>query len=97
MAMEQESASRSGFFEPAQYESVLRHLPREIQPIIVMAYITGWRVHDEILPLEWRQVDSQNGEIWLEAGTTKNGEARTFPMTDDLRTMLEAQHATCSS
>jgi integrase len=29
----------------------------------------------------------------LDAGTTKNREGRVFPMTDDLRTLLKAQHA----
>jgi integrase len=88
-----EAPARSGFFEPEQIASVLAHLPAEIQPVIAFAYITGWRVHDEILPLEWRQVDFNAGEVKLDAGTTKNGEARTFPMTNDLRVMLRAQHA----
>lgn len=91
--MLEESAPRSGFFEREQYESVLRHLPAEIQPVITMAYITGWRVHDEILPLEWRQIDFAEGEIRLDAGTTKNKEGRVFPLTTDLRAMLTAQHA----
>lgn len=89
--MLQESAPRSGFFEREQYESVLKHLPAEIRPVITMAYFTGWRVHDEILPLEWRQVDFVAGEVRLDAGTTKNREGRVFPMTTDLRTMLKAQ------
>jgi integrase len=89
----QESAARSGFFEREQYEGVLRHLPAEIQPVITMAYVTGWRVHDEILPLEWRQVDFVEGEIRLDPGTTKNRDGRVFPMTADLRTMFKAQHA----
>lgn len=94
--MLREAPARSGFFEWEQYESVLAHLPVEIQPVITMAYITGWRIHDEILPLTWRQVDFEagtgNGEIRLDPGTTKNREGRVFPMTRDLRTMLKAQH-----
>ena len=31
------------------------------------------------------------GEVRLDAGTTKNGEARTFPLTRDLRRVLDDQ------
>lgn len=88
----QEDNVRTGFFEPEQFESVLARLPAEIQPLIQMAYITGWRIASEILPLQWRQVDFAGGEVRLDAGTTKNGDGRVFPMTTELRAMLNAQH-----
>jgi integrase len=72
---------------------VLAHLPSEIRPVIRFAAITGWRIASEVLPLEWRNVDFVAGEVRLDAGTTKNGEGRVFPMTVDLRTVLQAQHA----
>ena len=89
--MLQEAPPRSGFFERDQYDAVLKHLPSEIRPIITFAYITGWRVTDEVLPLEWRNVDMKAGEVRLRKGTTKNKEGRVFPFTDELRTMFEAQ------
>jgi integrase len=89
----QESAARSGFFEREQYESVLAHLPSEIQPVITFAYITGWRIASEVLPLEWRNVDFAAGEVRLDAGATRNGAGRVFPMTTNLRLLLQAQHA----
>jgi integrase len=91
--MLREAPARAGFFEPAHYEGVLAHLPAEIQPVITFAYITGWRMAAEILPLEWRQVDFDAGEVRLDAGTTKNREGRVFPFTAELRKMLKAQHA----
>ena len=91
--MLEESAARAGFFEPEQYQSVLAHLSAEIRPVISFAYITGWRVASEILPLEWRQVDFDAGEVRLDAGTTKNKAGRVFPMTDDLRAVLAVRHA----
>lgn len=84
-----ENNTRTGFFEADQYEAVLRHLPEELRPVVTFAYRTGWRVWSEVLPLEWRQVDFAAGEIRLDAGTTKNGEGRVFPMTAELRTLLE--------
>lgn len=92
ITMLREAPARSGFFERDQYESVLAHLPAEICPVITFAYITGWRIPSEVLPLEWRQVDFEAGEVRLDAGTTKNGDGRVFPMTVDLRTVLKAQH-----
>ncbi len=88
-----EDNTRTGFFEPDQIASVLAHLPDALRPVIEFAYITGWRVASEILPLEWRQIDFREGEIRLDPGTTKNREGRVFPMTDDLRALLWAQHA----
>ena len=88
-----EAPPRSGFFEPEQYEAVLRRLPLDLRPVIGFAYVTGWRVNSEILPLEWRQVDFKAGEIRLDPGSTKNDDGRVFPMTNALRALLEAQHA----
>jgi integrase len=91
--MLRENNVRTGFFESEQVDTVLAHLPTEIQPIIEFAHITGWRVASEVLPLEWRRVDFAAGEVRLDAGTTKNGDGRVFPMTAELRRVLEAQHA----
>lgn len=68
------------------------HLPAALRPVVEFAYITGWRIASEILPLQWRNVDFAAGEVRLDAGTTKKGEGRVFPMTD-LRALLQAQHA----
>ena len=88
----EESAARSGFFEPEQIASVLAHLPEEIQPVIRFAYQTGWRIASEVLPLEWRQIDFNAGEVRLDAGTTKNKDGRVIHMSDELRDVLKAQH-----
>jgi integrase len=82
---------RQGFFEPAQLTSLTRHLPAQMRPIAAFACITGWRTPSEILPLEWRQVDMQAGEVRLDAGTTKNGDGRVFPFTTELRRVLADQ------
>jgi integrase len=91
--MLREAPARAGFFEPEQYTSVLAKLPEELRPIITFAYITGWRIPSEVLPLQWRQVDFAAGEVRLDAGTTKNGEGRVFPMSAELRTLLQGQRA----
>jgi site-specific recombinase XerD len=82
---------RQGFFEPAQFASVTTHLPVHMRGIVAFAFITGWRTPSEILPLEWRLVDTQAGEVRLDAGSTKNGDGRVFPFTTELRRVLEDQ------
>lgn len=84
---------RVGFFERDQFLAVLAHLPEPVRPAATFAYITGWRIDSEVLPLEWRQVDFGAGEVRLDPGKTKNGEGRTFPMTRELREVLEQQRA----
>ena len=86
-----EANIRRGFFEREQFEHVQRHLPAHMRGIAAFAFVTGWRTPSEILPLEWGQVDLKAGEVRLDAGTTKNGEARTFPLTRELRHVLEEQ------
>ena len=48
---------RRGFFERAQFEAVRDALPAPLRPVITFAYLTGWRVASEVLPLTWGQVD----------------------------------------
>src|SRR5258705_8047108 len=50
--------------------------------------MTGRRL-GEILNLKWQNVDLKAGEVRLDPGTTKNGDGRVFPMTPELRTLLE--------
>jgi len=83
--------ARAGFFESDQVQALLAHLPAEVQPIIRFAFVTGWRIKSEVLPLQWRQVDLAAGEVRLEPGTTKNRKGRTFVLTPALKTLLEDQ------
>jgi hypothetical protein len=56
--------------------AVRTQLPKALQPIVLFAYVSGWRVQTEILPLEWRHVGRQKGEVRLDPGTTKNQQGR---------------------
>jgi integrase len=88
-----ENNVRTGFFEADEFRAVEAHLPPELRPVVRFAYITGWRVASEILPLQWRHVDLKAGEVRLDAGTTKNREGRVFKLTTELRQLLDAQKA----
>ena len=84
---------RRGFLEPGQFADVLAHLPSALKPLLEFAYLTGWRLKSEVMPLEWRQVDWQGRQVRLDPGTTKNGEGRTFPFTAAIEAVLTAQKA----
>ena len=88
-----ENNVRQGFFEYSQFLKILSHLPDHVQPVVKFAYITGWRSLSEVLPLQWSQVDFDAETVRLEPGTTKNKQARVFPMTAELRQLLLAQRS----
>jgi integrase len=88
MPMLAENNVRTGFFEPQQSAILLSKLRPGQRAAAKFAYLTGWRPKSEVLKLEWRQVDFDAGEVRLDAGRTKNGEGRVFPMTGELRTLF---------
>jgi integrase len=84
--------TRTGFFERAEFEAVRDALPGAMQAVATFAYLTGWR-KQEILGLQWSDVDLTAGVMRLEPGTTKNREGRAFPFSalPDLAALLRAQ------
>lgn len=91
--MLQERNVRKGFFEADHFRAVLARLPEDLQPVFEIAHATGWRVKSEILTRRWFHVDFKAGWLRLEPGETKNGDGRMFPLTPDLRAVLERQRA----
>jgi integrase len=53
--------------------------------------MTGWRTKSELLSRQWRHVDLDAGWLRLDQGEGKTAEGRMFPLTPELRTLLEAQ------
>lgn len=82
---------RKGFFEEPELRTLYKFLPEEVRPMIVFAYITGWRIRSEIQSLEWQNIDLRAGIIRLDPGVAKNKEGRLFPFTSELRSILEEQ------
>lgn len=94
--MLEEHNVRTGFFERDEFEAVRSRLREYLRPVVTFAYLTGWRVPSEVLPLQWRQVDLKAGIVRLDPGATKNDEGRTFPfgqVLPTLRDVLEHQRA----
>ena len=87
--------ARTGFFEPDDFRRVVAELPESLKPVMRFAYLTGWRVPSEVLPLTWDRVDFVAGEIRLDRNTTKTDEPRIFPFKGlpELAALLESQRA----
>ena len=79
---------REGFFTRAEVDRLCSHLPAPLDSFVLFAFLTGWRL-EEIRGLRWSNVDFAAGEIRLDAGSTKTGEPRVFPMSDELRALLK--------
>ena len=82
-----------GFFEHDQFMAILNRAPEHLQPVLECAYITGWRVHSEILTRQKHHLDLKAGWLRLDPGESKNREGRMFPLTPRLRDILERQLA----
>lgn len=88
-----ENNARKGFFEKDDYELVLKYLDEDVRPVVETAYLTGWRIHSEILTREWWHVDLERGWLRLEPGESKTGEGRVFPLVGRLREVIDGQRA----
>ncbi len=84
-----ENNTRTGFFTASDVERLCAHLKPTLALFVRFAFLTGWR-KSEISGLKWSNVDFASNEIRLEPGTTKSGEGRVFPITEELREILAA-------
>jgi len=89
--MLEEDNARQGFFEPWEFEAVLVRLSEHLRPPLNFAYLTGWRLRSEILPLTWDRIDIEAGTVRLYRGTDKNKAGRGITLPQVLKDMLEQQ------
>jgi integrase len=89
--MLKENNIRKGFFEHGQFLALRNSLPEYLKPFVTFGYKIGWR-DTEIASLTWgRNVDLDNGIVTLIVGETKNEDARTVYLDDELKTLLHDQ------
>jgi len=90
--MLKENNVRKGFFEHGEFIALREALPEYLKGFVTFAYKTGWRV-SEIEKLTWSKVDLENNIVRIESGETKNNEARTVYLDEELKTILLNQKA----
>jgi integrase len=87
--MLKESNTRKGFFEHHEFLALREVLPDYLKSLVTFAYYTGWRL-GEIRGLTWDKVDPKQGIIRLDPGETKNEEARTIYLNEELMKALHS-------
>jgi len=85
-----ENNARKGFFEHGQFLALRDALPSYLKGFATFGYKVGWRV-SEIAGLTWNQVDRSQGIVRLEVGETKNDDARTVYLDDELKEFFNHQ------
>jgi integrase len=88
--MLKENNVRKGFFEHPEFIALRDALPEYLKPFVTFGYKIGWR-DKEIASLQWSNVDLQNGIVTLKAGETKNDDARTVYLDDEMKSLLMNQ------
>jgi integrase len=79
---------RSGFFEKAEFESVVAHLPEYLRDFARFAYLTAWR-KGQLASLGWADVDRAAGVIIARAENVKNGRAHKLVIDGELADIIE--------
>ncbi|MBV9008595.1 MAG: tyrosine-type recombinase/integrase [Verrucomicrobia bacterium] len=74
-------------FTPKQLAALVRHSPAQLQPCIALAAFAGVRA-EEILRLEWRDVERLPGFVEVAAHKAKTASRRTVPISDNLAKWL---------
>jgi integrase len=88
----EENPARQGYFEHQEYLALRKALPAYLKPVVTIAYCTGMR-REEVLSLQWSQVDLMEGKITLKAEDTKNKQARVIYMEGELLEVIHFQRA----
>src|SRR6266699_2247202 len=77
---------RQGFFETADFEAVVSHLPEYLRDFARFGFLTGWR-KGSIASLRWADVGDD--VIYLRAENSKTREAATMPLEGKLAEIIE--------
>jgi integrase len=84
-----ENNARNSFINHDQFSKLLEACLPHLKPVVKMAYLTGMR-KQEVLFLDWSEVDLKQGFIRLEAERTKTKMARSIPITKEIYDLLKS-------
>ena len=74
--------------EPADFESIVKNLPEDLQDFARFAYLTGWR-KGELQSLTWADVNREAKTILLRSEHSINKEPRLLPLAGELAAIVE--------
>ncbi|HYK91158.1 MAG TPA: site-specific integrase [Acidobacteriota bacterium] len=78
-----EERIREGFYDRADFEIIVAHLPEDLQDFARWGYFTGWR-KGEIASLRWNELSMETRQLRLRGQFTKNGEPRVMLLKQEL-------------
>jgi integrase len=81
---------RTGFFETADFEAVIPHLPEYLRDFCRFGFLTGWR-KGSIESLRWADVGED--VIYLRAENSKTRKPETMPLEGELLEIIERRRA----
>lgn len=87
--LKRNSNARDKILSPDEFQRLMDNAPRHTKLILLTAFYTGMR-RGEILSLTWDKLDLKKKVIRLDATDTKDKEARTIPICDELLRVLKA-------
>lgn len=90
IALLQENNTRKEFFEHSDLLALRDALPSHLKGFATFACKTGWRI-SEIANLTWDQVNLAPSIARIETGETKNDEARTVYLANELKSGIRQQ------
>jgi integrase len=77
---------RQGFFETADFEAVVSHLPEYLRDFCRFGFVTGWR-KGSIESLRWSDVGED--VVYLRAENSKTRKPETIPVEGDLQAIID--------
>jgi integrase len=81
---------RQGFFETADFEAVVAHLPEYLRDFCRFGFATGWR-KGSIDSLRWSDVGED--VIYLRAENSKTRKPETMPLEGELQEIIDRRRA----
>ncbi len=85
-----ENNIREDFYERAEFETVVRHLPEYLKDFTTWAFLTAWR-RGEIASLKWEFIDREARTIRLSWRKSKNKQARVMALEGELWAIITRQ------
>ncbi len=84
--------ARQGFFEKADFDALVKHLPDYLEGFAKFGYYSGWR-RGEIRSLRWADLDLAAKVIRLRPENSKTREGRILPLEGELWNVIAEQGA----
>jgi integrase len=84
--------ARQGFFERADFEKMVKHLPNYLRGFVKFGYYSGWR-RGEVRSLQWADVDLAAKLIRLRPENSKTREGRILALEGELWNVIAEQGA----